>query len=178
MTTTNTIEVFQKAAELGLKLGFEPPDTLTLQPASRCPADFAQSLREHKPQLLALLRLPFVMVFSESLGETIFFCEDEDTKAALVQAGADEWSIYTRSELQSLCEQNRVAPLSATELKQLHQIKRTFNARIIIAQAQTALKAFAKVGVPGTRIGNSRLRRIGLTGWRRFCQTRHRSKKI
>jgi hypothetical protein len=26
--------------------------------------------------------------------------------------------------------QNRVAPLSATELKQLHQIKRTFNARI------------------------------------------------
>ena len=125
-----TIEVFQKAAELGLKLGFEPPDTLTLQPASRCPADFSHSLREHKPQLLALLRLPFVMVYSESLGETIFFCEDEETKAALIEAGSDEWSIYTRSELRILCEQNRVAPLSPAELRKVHEIKRTFNARI------------------------------------------------
>jgi hypothetical protein len=130
MTTTTTIEVFQKAAELGLKLGFEPPDTLTLQPASRCSTHFAHSLREHKPQLLALLQLPFVMVESQILEETVFFCEDEDTKAALIEAGASEWSIYTKDELRVLVAQNRVAPLSATELKQLHQIKRTFNARI------------------------------------------------
>ena len=42
----------------------------------------------------------------------------------------EQWSIYTRADLRILCEQNRVAPLSSTELKQLHQIKRTFNARI------------------------------------------------
>ena len=77
-----------------------------------------------------MLRLPFVMVFSESLGETIFFCEDEDTKAALVQAGADEWSIYTRDELQTLCCANRVAPLSPDELRKVHEIKRTFSGRI------------------------------------------------
>jgi len=41
------------------------------------------------------VRLPFCMVFSETLGEAIFFVEDELTKAALIEAGADEWSIYT-----------------------------------------------------------------------------------
>ncbi len=130
MTTTSTIEVFQKAAELGLKLGFEPPDTLTLQPASRCPAEFAEALKAHKPALLALLRLPFVMVYSKTLEETVFFCEDDHTRGALVEAGADEWNIYTRAELRILCEQNRVAPLSADELLKVHEIKRTFHGRI------------------------------------------------
>ena len=31
-----TVEVFQKAAVLCLKLGFEPPDTLRIQPACKC----------------------------------------------------------------------------------------------------------------------------------------------
>ena len=128
--TLTPIQVLQEASELRLTLGFEPPDTLTLQPASRCPADFSHSLREHKPQLLALLRLPFVMVFSESLGETIFCCENEDTKAALIEFGAEGWSIYTKDELRTLCEANRVAPLSAAELRKLHEIKRTFHGRI------------------------------------------------
>ena len=70
------------------------------------------------------------MVFSQILGETIFFCEDEHTKTALVEAGADEWSIYTRDELRILCDQNRVAPLSPDELRKVHEIKRTFNGRI------------------------------------------------
>ncbi len=130
MTTTGTIEVFQKAVGLGLKLGFEPPDTLTLQPASRCPAEFAAALKAHKPALLALLHLPFTMVYSEILEETVFFCEDEDTKGALVSAGADEWSIYTRAELRTLCEANRIAPFSPDELRKVHEIKKTFNGRI------------------------------------------------
>ena len=70
-------------------------------------------------------------VYSERLDETIFFCEDEDTKEALVEAGAEPWGIYTRSELQILVAQNRVAPLSDDELRRLHQIKRTFGARIV-----------------------------------------------
>jgi len=37
------------------------------------------------------------MVFSQILGETIFFCEDEHTKTAAVEAGADEWSIAPKS---------------------------------------------------------------------------------
>jgi hypothetical protein len=130
MTTTTTIEVFQKATELGLKLGFELPDTLTVEPARLCSAEFAEVLKAHKPALLALLILPFVMVFSQILGETIFFCEDGDTRTALVEAGASPWSIYTKDELQTLCEQNRIAPLTTAELRKLHEIKRTFHGRI------------------------------------------------
>jgi hypothetical protein len=130
VTTTTIIEVFQKAAELGLKLGFEPPDTLTVEPARLCSAEFAEVLKAHKAALLGLLKLPFVMVESQILQETIFFCEDDDTRGALVRAGASEWSVYTRDELQTLCEQNRVAPLTAAELRKVHEIKRTFCGRI------------------------------------------------
>jgi hypothetical protein len=130
MTTAGTIEVLQKAAEFGLKLGFEPPNTLTVQPANRCPVEFAITLKAYKPQLLTLLRLRFCMVYSELLKETIFPCENEATKVALVEAGADEWSIYARDELQTLCAQNRITPLTAAELRKVHEIKRSFNARI------------------------------------------------
>jgi hypothetical protein len=130
MTTATTIEVFQKAAELGFKLGFEVPETLTFQPANRCPIEFANTLRVYKPQLLTLLKLPFVMAYSEVLGETIFLCEDEATKAALVEAGADDWSIYTTDELRILVAQNRAKPFLPDELCKVHEIKRAFSGRI------------------------------------------------
>ena len=126
----STIDVLKKAAALQIKLGVEAPDTLTFDPFERCPPDFTDTLRSYKQRLLALLELPFVMVDSKAVGELLFFCADESTKAALVDAGASEWAIYTRDELQTLCEQNRIAPLSAEELCKLHEIKRTFNARI------------------------------------------------
>jgi hypothetical protein len=52
------------------------------------------------------------------------------TKAALQNAGTEPWSIYARDELRILCEQNRIAPISNAELRKLHEIKRTFNAKI------------------------------------------------
>ena len=130
MTTATTIDVLQKAAEFGLKLGFEPPDTLTFQPANRCPVEFAITLQTHKPQLLNLLRLPFCMVYSKALEETIFFCEDEATKGALIEAGAEEWSIYTKDELRVLIAHNRVKPFLPDELCKVHKLKQTFHGRI------------------------------------------------
>jgi len=124
------ISILEQAADLGLRLAFIPPDTLDVKAAGLWPQSFADTLRDHKPQLLALLGLPFVMVFSETLKETIFFCADEGTKAALIEAGAEEWNIYTKAELRTLCEQNRVAPLTADELRKVHEIKRTFDGRI------------------------------------------------
>jgi hypothetical protein len=115
---------------LGIKLAFEPPNTLTYEPIENCSPAFEETLRSHKPQLLALLRLPFVMVYSQTLEDTVFFCQDDDTKAALVQAGADEWSIYTKDELRVLVAQNRIAPLSPDELRKVHEIKRSFSGRI------------------------------------------------
>jgi hypothetical protein len=126
-----TIQVLERAAELGLKLGVEPPDTLTVQPVASCPAEFADTLRAHKSALLALLKLPFVMLRSRALdGEILFFCQDEATKVALVEAGADSFSIYTKTELKVLCEQNRITPISQVELRKLHELKKTFDARI------------------------------------------------
>ena len=128
--TDTPIAILQQGADVGLKLSFVPPDTLDVKASGPWPQSFADTLRAHKPQLLALLKLPFVMVYSRALEETLFFCEDEDTKAALISAGASEWSIYTKDELRILVVQNRVAPLLQAELRKLHEIKRTFGARI------------------------------------------------
>jgi hypothetical protein len=128
--TLTPIQVLQKASELGLKLDVEPSDTLTFQPARLCPPEFVPVLKAHKSALLTLPRLPIVMVFREILGENIFFCEDDDTKTALIEAGADEWSIYTKDELRALVAQNRAKPFLPDELCKLHEIKRTFQGRI------------------------------------------------
>jgi hypothetical protein len=129
--TPKPIALLQRAAFLGLKLGIEGRHTLTVEPPGRCPPAFVDTLKDHKWVLIDLLRLPFVMVRSQALeGDILFFCQDEQTKAALVKAGAEEWSIYTKAELQILCQQNRIAPLSPGELRNVHEIKKTFNARV------------------------------------------------
>jgi hypothetical protein len=129
--TDTPISILQKAADLGLKLGLKPPDKLTVESEKRWPREFAETLRDYKPHVLALLRLPFVMAYSEALGENIFLCEDEAAKAALVEAGADEWSVYTKDELRILVSQNRAQPFFPDELCKLHTLKRTFHGRII-----------------------------------------------
>jgi hypothetical protein len=123
------LELIAEAEKQGLTIK-ATGNYLDVIPGRLCPADFAQKLRAHKPALLALLRLPFVMVFSEVLGETIFFCKDETTKDALVEAGAEPWRIYTRDELRILVAQNRAKPFLPDELCNLHRAKRAFSARI------------------------------------------------
>src|SRR5262249_18269642 len=111
------------------KLGFKPERL--------CSPEFREKLRAHKPQLLALLQtkeVTWIEVFSEHIGETIFFCENKNTRAVLVEAGASEWSIYTKDELRILVAQNRISPLTNQELRKLHQIKRTFGAKINTGQ--------------------------------------------
>jgi hypothetical protein len=126
------LEVLFEAHERGLVLSARG-DHLAVGPNRLLSPDFAGKLCEFKPALLPLLRtkgVTWIEVYSERLGETIFFCEDEDTEEALVEAGAEPWSIFIRNELQILVAQNRVAPLSDDELRKSHHIKRTFSARI------------------------------------------------
>jgi len=125
-----TISLLQQGAGYGLKLAFELPNTLTVEPARLCTPEFAATLKAHKPALLALLRLPFVMAYSKTLDETIFLCEDEDTKAALEEAGAEPFSIYTRDELAILIEHNRARPFIPSELCKLHETRKTFHGRL------------------------------------------------
>jgi hypothetical protein len=103
------IQALQKAADLGLKLGSRFGDTLTFTPARRCPKDFAETLRAHKPYLLVMLSMGgWLMTYSGALNQTVFFCEDDCTKAMLVEAGADEASVYTKAELKPLVEAKRL----------------------------------------------------------------------
>ena len=56
--TTTPIAILRKAADLGLKLSFIPPDTLDVKASGPWTKSFADTLRDHKPQLIALLKLP------------------------------------------------------------------------------------------------------------------------
>ena len=123
------VDVLKTAADHGLTLRING-EKLRVRPAERLSADFAEVLKAHKRALLALLKLPFVQVYSEAVEEVLFFCQDEATKAALIEAGTKEWSIYTKDELGTLSKQNRVAPLSPAELQKIHEIRKTFDARI------------------------------------------------
>ena len=123
------VDVLKTAADRGLTLRING-EKLRVLPAERLSPDFAEVLKAHKPAVLALLKLPFVQVTSEAVEEVLFFCEDDATKAALIEAGAEEWNIYTKDELRVLVAQNRVGPLSADELRKVHEIKKTFHGRI------------------------------------------------
>ncbi len=77
-----------------------------------------------------MLAWPFCIAYSRTLQETIFLCKDEDTKAALIEAGADPDSIYTKDELRILVAHNRAQPFIPAELCKLHELRRTFHGRI------------------------------------------------
>jgi hypothetical protein len=96
-----------------------------------CAAELKNSIRQHKLELLALLRLEFLMVRSGVLNDTIFFAADEETKTALVDAGAEPGRVYTREELRLLIHQHRHKPITAAELLHIHTAKRMFNGRIV-----------------------------------------------
>jgi len=126
MTPPTPIDLLLEADRRGYKLEAHG-DKLHITP--QCPPEFSDIIRAHKQRLLTLLGLPFIMVRSRALdGEILFFCADADTKDALVGAGAEPWSIYTRAELRILCEQNQIKPFTSDELKKVHEIKRTFGA--------------------------------------------------
>jgi hypothetical protein len=95
-----------------------------------CPAELKNGIRQHKPELLALLQSEFLIIRSAALNETIFFAADEETKRALVDAGAEPGCVYTREELRLLIDQPRHEPITAAELLRLHTAKRIFNRRI------------------------------------------------
>jgi hypothetical protein len=86
-----TLEVLSEARDRGL---FLTPcgDQLAVGPNRLLTPDFAHKLCEFKPALLPLLQtrgITWIEVYSERLGEDLLFCDDEDTKENLVEAGAE-----------------------------------------------------------------------------------------
>jgi hypothetical protein len=86
-------------------------------------------LTRWKWQIMYLLAARFLIVYSEHLGRTIFFAEDESAKNALIVAGAEESSIYTLAEIQASAKANRESVISARELCALHEAKQIFGGR-------------------------------------------------
>jgi hypothetical protein len=94
--------------------------------------------RSHFRQLIgAALRvrvrevnLDWLMAYSQTLKESVFFCDDDDTRNCLISAGAAPCCVYTLPELRSLLVRHREAPLSVDELLRFHSAKRLFNGTI------------------------------------------------
>src|SRR5215469_12534575 len=127
-------DVLSESRQVGLTLRAKDNGKLGFKPERLCSPELRKRLRAHKPRLLALLQtlgLTWNEFYSERLGDTVFFCEDEKTRDALIEAGASQWSVYTKAELRTLVAHNRVKPFTDAELNKVHELKRTLNARIV-----------------------------------------------
>jgi hypothetical protein len=71
--------VLKAAADRGLTLRING-EKLRVLPAERLSPDFAEVLKAQKPALLALLKLPFVQMYSEAVEEVLFFCQESSRR--------------------------------------------------------------------------------------------------
>jgi hypothetical protein len=118
-------EVLMAVADLGGKLGIAGERLQMLLPAD-CPPELKDAIRRHKPALLELLRLNFLVVQSDTLNATVFWTPDERTKESLAASGADLGSIYTASELEQLVNHR----VTVAELPLIHAAKKRFNGKL------------------------------------------------
>jgi hypothetical protein len=118
-------DVFVGVVAVDGKLGIAGEKLRTLLPAD-CPPALKDAIRQHKPALLELLRLEFLVVHSDVLNAVVFWAPDEATKQALIDAGADPGIIYTPDELDTILDRR----LTPGELKLLHTTKQRFSGTI------------------------------------------------
>jgi hypothetical protein len=119
------VEVFLAVTCSGGKLGIKGDRLRMLLPAD-CPPELKDAIRQHKPALLELLRLEFLVVRSDTLNATVFWTPDEATKESLAAAGADLGSIYTAAELEQLDHQR----VTTGELPLIHATKQRFSGKV------------------------------------------------
>ena len=119
------IEVLLNVVGLSGRLRIVDGQLRMLLPAD-CRQELKDNIREHKPDLLDLMRLTFLVVHSGTLNSIVFFVPDDVTKESLVAAGAEPGSIYTKAELRSLVQQRT----TADELRLIHAAKQRFNGKV------------------------------------------------
>jgi len=101
-------------------------DRLRMLLPPECPPELKDAVRQHKPALLKLMALSFLVVRSSVLSTTVFFVPDAATKQSLILAGAKPGSVYTKAELRALVTR-RVTP---KELRLIHAGKQQFNGEV------------------------------------------------
>jgi hypothetical protein len=118
------VEVFLAVADSGGKLGIDG-DRLRMLLPEDCPLELKAAIRQHKPALLELLRLDFLVVDSDALKTTVIWTPDEATKEALIAAGAKPGSIYAAPELEQLVH----GRITVDELRAIHAAKQGFDGK-------------------------------------------------
>jgi hypothetical protein len=113
------IDIFLNVSAIGGRLGILGGDKIRMLLPANCPPELKDAIRQHKPALMELLRLNFLVVKSDTLKAIVFWAPDALTKQALVSAGADAGSIYTALELEQLVKWRA----TADELLSLHAAK-------------------------------------------------------
>ena len=119
------VDVLLSVDSIGGRLRITDGQLRMLLPAD-CRKELKDDIRQHKPALLDLMRLTFLVVHSGALNSIVFFVPDDSTKDSLVSAGADAGSIYTRAELQTLV---RDRP-TLDELRLNHTAKQLLHGRV------------------------------------------------
>jgi hypothetical protein len=119
------VEVLLAVAAIGGKLGIAGDKLRMLLPPN-CPLELKCEIRRHKPALLELLQLSFLVIRSDALNATVLWVQDDATKECLVAAGADWGSIYTAAELGPLVRHKT----TIAQLEVIHAAKQRFDGRI------------------------------------------------
>jgi hypothetical protein len=119
------VEILLAVADIGGQLGIVGDRLRMLLPAD-CPSELKDTIRRHKPALIELLRLNFLVVHSDTINTTVFWTPDQTTKESIAAAGANLGSIYTASELEQLVHHR----VTAEELPLFHAAKMGFNGKL------------------------------------------------
>jgi hypothetical protein len=119
------VELLLTVANVGGRITTSGDSLRTLLPRD-CPPELTDEMRQHKPALLKLMGLTFLIVESRVLGTMVFFVPDDATKQSLILAGAKAGSIYTKAELSTLVA-CRITP---KELRLIHAGKQEFDGEV------------------------------------------------
>jgi hypothetical protein len=119
------VEILLTVAAIGGRL--EPDgDKLWMHLPADGPPGLKVAIRQHKTDLLELLRLDFWVVRSDTVNAMLFWVPDQTTVDCLAAAGADLGSIYTASELEQLVRRR----VTVEELPLIHAANQRFNGKL------------------------------------------------
>src|ERR1700678_2087386 len=121
----NPVETFLAVDAVGGRLGVVGVKLRMLLPHD-CPPELKMAIRQHKPALIELLHLNFLVVRSDTLSNILFWTADDATKESLAAAGADRGNIYTTSELEQLVNHR----VTFCQIPQIHAAKQRFDGKL------------------------------------------------
>lgn len=144
----NPFEVLVGVVKIGGSLGIDESGALRVRVPRTFPPSLKNSIQRHKLGLVELLRRNFLLVRSEVLKTTVIWTPDDQTKEALISAGAGGGYIYTSAELAYLIN----GGVASDELPLIHEAKQKFSGKLTkppLSVSGKPLKTATTRGFPG-----------------------------